>query len=352
MKTDMLSEKIAAKRNRMKNTELKPVADAKNIIFFKDYRLTVLDGGLLRIEKHTLKEFNDRATLAVWFRDMPPQRFGYAVKKDRVVITTEKAEFVVCEDFKKSYVLLNGKRVKLSEAKSMGGTYRTLDSCDGDYNTVDEKKISLNKSVVSTDGVAVLDDGKTNYLENLNEVAENFDSRTDLYVFAYGHEYREAVRAYFKITGFPPMLPREAFGNWWSRYYPYTDKKYLSLLDEFADRDIPFTVATVDTDWHYVDVSKEFSVTDKSLLGDCFMDIEGWTGYTWNERLFPDYKSFLKEVKQKGYKIILNLHPSDGVRFFEKCYSEFAKRVGFDASSKKLFPLTLPTKSSEPHILT
>lgn len=56
--------------------------------------------------------------------------------------------------------------------------------------------------------------------------------RIDGYLFGYGggeviqllrcrahqSDFREALRIYYEISGKPPMLPRWALGNWWSRY--------------------------------------------------------------------------------------------------------------------------------------
>ena len=38
-------------------------------------------------------------------------------------------------------------------------------------------------------------------------------------------------------------------------------------------------VAVIDMDWHQVDVDPKYG--------------SGWTGYTWNKKLFPDPKRFL-----------------------------------------------------------
>lgn len=49
-------------------------------------------------------------------------------------------------------------------------------------------------------------------------VASRVPGRIDGYLFAYGFEYRDALQAYFAVSGKQPVLPRWAFGNWWSRY--------------------------------------------------------------------------------------------------------------------------------------
>ena len=53
----------------------RPLANPANVVLFGDYRVTVLESGLFRIEKDCGRIFCDEATEAVWFRDMPPVSF-------------------------------------------------------------------------------------------------------------------------------------------------------------------------------------------------------------------------------------------------------------------------------------
>ena len=118
------------------------------------------------------------------------------------------------------------------------------------------------------------------------------------------------------------MLPRFAFGNWWSRYHAYTDREYLHLMDRFAAADIPLTVATLDTDWHYsshLDEEKGITASGKNTADrGCLETPEnrriGWTGYSWNRNLFPDPHAFLQALHRRGLRVTLNLHPASGVR--------------------------------------
>lgn len=43
-------------------------------------------------------------------------------------------------------------------------------------------------------------------------------NKSDVYLFGYGLEYRAALKAFFTISGPPPLIPRWSLGNWWSRY--------------------------------------------------------------------------------------------------------------------------------------
>ena len=137
------------------------------------------------------------------------------------------------------------------------------------------------------------------------------------------------------FTGAPSMLPAYALGNWWSRYHAYTQQEYLALMNRFAAEDIPFSVGVVDMDWHIVQIPPQQQDPEEPY---------GWTGYTWNEELFPDYRAFLKELHARHLKTALNLHPADGVRKHEAMYAEMARANGIDPASGKRVRLDVLSK--------
>ena len=64
----------------------------------------------------------------------------------------------------------------------------------------------------------------------------------DLYFFGYGRDYLGALKDFYHLTGQPPLLPRYALGNWWSRYWPYTSQEYTDLMDRFKAEGVPLAV--------------------------------------------------------------------------------------------------------------
>lgn len=317
----------------------RPLADPANIVMWGEYRITVLADRLFRVEKDEGKIFCDEATEAVWFRDMPKVSFSSTASEDELHIKTSMAELVLCAEFEKSHVLLNGKKIALDNKENLHGTYCTLDMCDGDIVKCNgnESKIELDMGVVSKNGVAVLDYTNSSVLTSDGMIRKERRDELDIYIFAYGKDYRAAVRAFYMICGNTPKIPRYALGNWWSRYYAYTDKEYLSVLERMEDRDIPITVATVDMDWHWntqnLRNKKGYDFNNRS--GDYYGGTSGWTGYSWNTDLFPDYKKFLKKVHDHGCAVTLNLHPATGVRFFEDMYEEMATEMGIDPKTER-----------------
>jgi len=331
----------------------RPVANKENIVFFKDYRITVLADRLFRIELDSEKIFTDKATQSVWYRDAKKQDFKVKTFADKIEIKTDKVTLVVNTDYAKSYAVIDGKKVKLTNKGNLLGTYRTLDCCRGPYETIDystgeERKITLGYGVCSRTGVAVIDDVKSLILDDDGMIKPRRFQQIDEYIFAYSLDYLGAIKAFYDITGYTPKIPRYALGNWWSRYYEYTEDEYLAVLRRFTENEVPLTVATIDMDWHYSNnLRAELGVTETDEFTGCDEDgigtgwRIGWTGYTWNKNLFPDYKSFLNKIKEQNLKITLNLHPKDGVRYFEDAYNDMCKVMGIDPKTKKRVPFDL-----------
>ncbi len=304
--------------------ETAPAPRAENVVAAGNTRVTVLTSRLLRIEHGAPEAFTDAATQTVWFRDLGAVAFQAEQHGSRLTVTTDDAVFAVnTASGRLLYAQFGGRRVRPSKKHNLKGTARTLDATFG--------PIPLKDGVLSSDGLALLDDSKSLLLEADGMVAARKAPERDVYVFAFGRDYISAVQTLFRLTGSVPLVPRFALGNWWSRYYPYSQAEYEKLMVRFAEKQIPFTVATVDMDWHWVDLEGHFGEKFKKTWGGT----SGWTGYSWNTELFPDYKGFLRFLHTQNLKVTLNLHPADGVRHFEDAYPEMAKAMGVDAENRE-----------------
>lgn len=198
--------------------------------------------------------------------------------------------------------------------ENLKGTARTLDNVNG--------ACELEDGILSLwSGCVALDDSRTLTLREDGWVEPRKKGIQDLYLFAYGHRYLEALKDFYHLCGETPMLPRFALGNWWSRYYKYTEESYMELMERFDQEQIPFSVAVIDMDWHLVDIDPKYGT--------------GWTGYTWNREFFPDPERFLKKLHDRGMKTTLNIHPADGIRGFEDCYPQMAEAMGLDPEKEE-----------------
>jgi len=298
-----------------------PVANPEAVIQGDRWRFTVLTDGLIRLEWSEDGSFEDRASSFAQNRRLPVPKFE-VIKSERgiSVVTARLRLDYDLKPFSPSGLTLGLQSVLVrsrvawrfgTPVRDLGGTARTLDGVDG--------RIPLGPGVVSRRGVAVIDDSESFLFEADGMVASRRPGIYDLYVFAYGLDYPEAIRALYQLSGATPLLPRWTLGNWWSRYHPYSADEYRDLLTRFADEGVPFSVAVVDMDWHLV------HSVDPSHGS-------GWTGYTWNRELFPDPEAFLADVHARGLRVTLNLHPAEGVRSFEDRYPDMARALGYDVA--------------------
>ena len=119
-----------------------PIANEKNIVFFWDYRVTVLDNGLFRIERSDSGSFNDRATQSIWFRNMPPQSFSVKKQEELISIKTDSAELLLHKNFSNSRIIINGISLPIDNTDNLFGTNRTLDRFDGEFHIIDKTRLT------------------------------------------------------------------------------------------------------------------------------------------------------------------------------------------------------------------
>ena len=296
----------------------RPVANMENVILGEHYRITLLTEGLVRLEYAEDGIFEDRATQFAFYRDFPKTDYRVIRTQDGIEVHTSRIHLIYNEKpFSPSGLSIQVKGNVSAypsiwrygdDFKDLKGTARTLDMANGE--------IPLERGIVSWFGFSLIDDSRSQVLLEDGWIEPRKKGVQDLYFFGYGHDYKEALKDFYYLSGNTPMLPRFALGNWWSRYYKYTEKSYMELMERFDEENLPFTVAVIDMDWHLVDIDPKYG--------------SGWTGYTWNREFFPDPPRFLKKLHDRGMKTTLNVHPADGVRAHEECYPEMAKAMGVD----------------------
>jgi hypothetical protein len=188
-------------------------------------------------------------------------------------------------------------------AGALGGYIRSFDSNDGTYsgqpacaagesNTTCQAPIpSMAQGLLNRSGWYLLDDTQTAVWTSDGWIAPRpAGDLEDGYLFGYGEDYTAALSDLAQLSGPAPLLPEYAFGNWFSRYYPYTTDDYEDqLLPEFQANGVSLDTLSVDTDW-------------KSP--------NQWDGWEWNPALFPDPSAFLSWARSHGIHVTLNMHSS------------------------------------------
>ncbi len=310
-----------------------PLARQEATVVSGNARFTVLTPQLIRMEWAEDGNFEDRATLGVVNRDLTVPSFkvskcfgGIQIKTSALTLEYKGGKFGP-DNLSVSF-RLNGKKViwrpGMDDSANLMGTTRTLDRYDGYYAQEPDGRLTrdvFDKGVVSRDGWAIVDESSRHVFTDDGWVAERPEGvRQDWYIFAYGHDYLQAVKDYIRIGGKIPLPPKWAFGYWWSRYWLYNDYELEEVVEKLRGYGIPADVFVIDMDWH-----ETWGLTSKNPVKDAADQSKGWTGYTWNSSLFPSPEHTLGFLHRRGFKTSLNLHPASGIQTFEECYASFVK---------------------------
>ena len=304
--------------------------NAKAEVVYSDsnVRFTLVDESTVRMEYAPDGKFIDNKSFVAVERNYAPVKHTRKVSGKKLTIATSQLTLtykIGSGAFAKDNLKIAGTKAAgtreiswtpgMQQKGNLKGTYRTLDGYDG--NMHGGKPMPIEDGLLARDGWTLIDDSHSLLFDGDPDwdwvtTRPSAEGAQDWYFMIYGHNYKQALKSFTRFAGNIPLPPRYAFGYWWSRYWSYSDQDFRDLIGNFKSLDIPLDVLVVDMDWH--PISPEAG--------------GGWTGWDWNERLFPDYKQFLKFLDDAGVKTTMNLHPADGVRPYEKRYAEFARRYG------------------------
>ena len=320
-----------------------PKADPAAVVTTSNARFTVLTPQLIRMEWSADGKFEDRATLSFINRELPVPEFRVRDSRTKLTIQTSaltltyrKTGKFTAENLQVTFTL-NGKPVTwtpgLEDPQNLLGTTRTLDGCDGDKL----RNEPMEQGILSRSGWAVVDDSRrhvfiptdSHWKEWVEPRPEG--DRQDLYLFAYGHDYKQALADFQQIAGRAPLPPKYTFGYWWSRYWQYSDNEFRDLIGKFRQMNIPIDVLIVDMDWH-----ETWGMRRHNTPLDEYGQTIGWTGYTWQKELFPSPANFLKWTETEDLKVALNLHPASGIQPYEAPYEAFAEAYGWKEKGKSV----------------
>lgn len=323
-----------------------PTADTNGVAYAdKHVRFTIVAPGLVRMEYSPNGKFVDEPSLMAVNRNYTATRMPqHEMRGDTVVISTDKMTLRYIKNSgpfsarnlsissghgMKSFIWRPGMKQKLN----LGGTTLTLDRWDGRDLQVKQEDGSwksepqqLENGLLARDGWTLIDDSRNYLFDNDPDWQWVKERKTpkgqqDWYFLSYGNDYKGALSDFTRLAGKIALPPRYAFGYWWSRWWAYSEHELRQLVNDFENYNIPLEVLVIDMDWHYTDEAHG-----------------GWTGWTWNRRLFPEPEHFLNFLRDKNKRVTLNLHPASGVKKFEAAYPEIARDNGIDPKTEKEIP--------------
>ncbi|MGW7530907.1 TIM-barrel domain-containing protein [Amycolatopsis sp. NPDC054798] len=175
--------------------------------------------------------------------------------------------------------------VLLAPHAALGGYRRGLDGVDGTAVSA--------PGILYQDGWSLLDDTASALYDPRTKVVTqrpSSESYQDGYVFAYGQDYGRALQELAQLTGPSLLLPRWAYGVWYSEYYDRTAADFQqTIVPKFRSQGVPLDMLVVDTD---------------------FKSPDRWNGWEIDPARFPDPKAFFQWAHDQGLHTSLNIHPS------------------------------------------
>lgn len=343
MKQKYSSYKLLALSSALSALSLTAAAQNANVVYQdSNVRFTLVTDGTVRMEYAPDGKFLDNKSFIAVNRSYPEVKYKKNETSKKVVISTDYLTLSYTKGSgpltERNLSIVSAKTKKAADGKhlipftwhpgqkdapdaNLKGTYRTLDGYDGDSRG-DTGKMPIEDGLLSRSGWTLIDDSEGYVFDNSDwqwvEHRPNEGKTQDMYFLAYGNDYKKALHDFTVFAGKQPLPPRYAFGYWWSRYWGYSDNELRQLVGKMQSYNIPMDVLVVDMDWHYTEEGRG-----------------GWTGYTWNKRLFPSPKGFLKWVKQQQLETTVNLHPADGIKYYEEGYDDMARWMGINPADKK-----------------
>lgn len=307
-------------------------SNSNSIVQGKKYRFTILTERLIRLEYNEKGIFEDRPTELAWFRNFPECNFQ--VKEDSKFLQISTKYFTV--EYQKEQPFIGTKifpasnlKVTLSntekswyynhpEVRSYGGSNVSLDDFEGN--------LKLDNGLYSADGFASIDDSNSMVL-NEDGVFINKDEKSlDIYLFAYKKDFGLCLNDYFTLTTLPPMIPRYALGNWWSKNVAYNTKEIEKLIEKFNDKEIPISVFLLDKKWHLI------NEVNKQKLE---------TGYTFNSNYISDPNKLTIFLHENNIKAGININPIDGIPNSEHKFKIASEYLGITNNIIPLNPETI-----------
>ncbi|WP_084703773.1 TIM-barrel domain-containing protein [Phaeacidiphilus oryzae] len=169
----------------------------------------------------------------------------------------------------------------------LGGYRRGLDGVNGSAPTTPGLLYQDGWSLLDDSGSAVFDDATKQVTQRGDHHGKPYQ---DGYLFAYGHDYQRALSELATLTGPSELLPRWAYGVWYSEYYDRSAADYENtILPKFRADGVPLDVLVTDTD---------------------FKSPSTWDGWEMDPAKYPDPKAFFDWAASMGLHNTLNIHPS------------------------------------------
>lgn len=313
--------------NEFANNYIRAKARPENIIQGEHFRFTILSERLIRLEYSENGLFVDMPSQLALYRDNEKVNFEMQDNEKYLLIRTKyfQVTYLKNKPFNGGKVnpianlkveLLNSDKIWYyghPEIRNYGSPSVSIENA--------HDKLKLKRGLYSIDGFASIDDSNTYLLNERNELVKREGNNVDIYLFMYLNDYLGCLNDFYKLTGYPPLIPRYVLGNWWSRGVNYNDNTIKKLVDDFKEKEIPLSIVLLDKGWH---INQYENKTVNS-------------GFTWNNANFVNPPAMINYLHSNGIRLGLNVNPSEGIYPYERNYN-FIKKID---DNNKIIPINV-----------
>lgn len=301
-------------------------AETKAIYKGTNYRISMITERVVRLEFSPEGKFVDEPTQLIRKRNLGYPEFRVSQDPNFIEITTKYFQLTYMKRQPFNGTKLDPmKNLKITlmahekdrqrvwyynhpEARNMDGNMVSVD--------IPGNKI-LNRGLYSLEGFASINDTPNKILNTDGTLAERPAGSVDIYVFMYNKDFKQALLDYYKMTGFPELIPRYALGNWWCRNTDYNEERLEGVIKKFEKKKIPLSIILLDHDWHYRNVGNQIGLK---------------TGFTFNKSLFPNPSEMIKKIHDKGIRFGLKVNPKEGIYPHEAYYHQACKYLNIEGN--------------------
>ena len=194
----------------------------------------------------------------------------------------------------------------------------SLNCTENAHIRVHDESLHCTWGLVSRDGWSIIDDSAAPVLDatgwwgtaSADKKSTTFVNNSDAmdwYGLFHGHDYKGALSEYVMLGGKIAMVPRAALGIWWTRWFNFNNWDVKKIVHDYESRGLPLDVFVLDMDWHMKN---------------------GWTGWTFDENIFPFPTDTLGMLKNRGLFVGANIHDALGVGNWDRQYQPLADYIG------------------------
>ena len=324
----------------------------KECVFKGDnYRITILTERLIRLEYNENQMFEDYPTKLVWYRNFPKPDFVIKESNKILNITTKYFELTYVKEKKfgsnKLTPMKNLKIQLLNTDKIWYYGHPEVRNYDASvFNINDKKEKRFKKSLYSLDGFVSIDDSKSSLILENGSFKKRDNAGVDIYVFLYDKDFYYCLNDYFMLTGYPPLIPRYALGNWWDKKEFYNEFSIVHLLKKFEDYNIPLSLFTLNR-WQKENNFEfsEFYKDPKAIINylktkniKFGLSIEDPKSFVPNTSPFNKLKEYL--YPDKNGNIPLNVFDAKTIDAFLKLIIHPLTNIGVDYFSLNSFDIS------------